>query len=87
MQENIKQERPYEVPEVLKSIRDKFHRRQNDGPRTVYSKYAVAMAYLEDHGELHLDAQMFSKENIDQEQPDVITVLMKQLLLTAGSKQ
>ena len=87
MQKNIDPEGPYEVPEVQKSTRVKFQRRQIDVPRTVGSKYAVAVEYLEDHGELHLDAHMFFNTKIQWEQPDVITVIMKQLLITAGFKK
>ena len=64
VQEYIKPEGPYEVLEVQKSTRVKFHRRQNDFLRTVGSKYTVAVAYLEDHGKLHLDAHMFFIQNI-----------------------
>ena len=64
VQEYIKPEGPYEVPEVQKSTRFKFQRRQIDLLRTVGSKYNVAVAYLEDHGNLHLDAHMFFIQNI-----------------------
>ena len=46
VQEYIKPEGPYEVPEVLKSTRVKFQRRQNDVLITVGTKYAVAVVYL-----------------------------------------
>ena len=59
VQEYIDPEGSDEVPEVQKSTRVKFQRRQNDVLRTIVSKYAVAVPYFEDHGELHLDAHMF----------------------------
>ena len=46
LQEYIKLDGPDEVPEVQKSTRVKFQRRQNDVLRTVGSKYAVAVPYL-----------------------------------------
>ena len=64
VQEYIDLEGPDEVPEVQKSTRVKFQRRQIDVPRTVGSKYAVAVAYLEDHVELHMDSHMFFIKNI-----------------------
>ena len=42
----IDPEGPDEVPEVTNSTRVKFQRRQNDVPRIVGSRYAVAVAYL-----------------------------------------
>ena len=59
LQQYIDLEGPDEVPEAQKFTRVKFQRRQNDVPRTVGSIYAVAVAYLDNHGKLLLDAHMF----------------------------
>ena len=66
MKEYIEPEGPYEVPEVQKSTRVKFQRRQCDVLRTIGSKYAVAVPYLEDHGELHMYAHMLFITNISK---------------------
>ena len=49
------------------------------------SKYAVAMAQMENKGALHMYAQiLFIK--IQEEKPDVITDIMTQISLKAGLK-
>ena len=50
------------------------------------SKYAIALAQLEDHGALHLDAHMLFMK-IQEEQPDVITTIITQISLNSGLKE
>ena len=49
------------------------------------SKYAVAVAQLEDHEAINMDACMFFMK-IQEEHLDVIIVIMTQLLLKEGLK-
>ena len=55
----MKPECPKEIPGVRKSSRLKFQTKQDYISRITGSKYAVSVAQLEDHGALHLDANVF----------------------------
>ena len=50
------------------------------------SKYSGDIAQLEDHEALHLDAHIFSKKMLE-EQPDIITAIMTQILLKSVLKE
>ena len=54
-------------------------------PSMTGSKYAVAVAQLEDHEAINMDACMFFMK-IQEEHLDVIIVIMTQLLLKEGLK-
>jgi hypothetical protein len=51
------------------------------------SKYAVAVAQLENHGALHPDAHMMFYQSMVENQPDVVAAIMTQLSLKAGMKE
>ena len=78
-------ERPNEIPGVYKSSRVKFQMKQDYIPSMTGSKYAVDMYQLEYHGALHPDVHILSMK-MQEEQPDVITVIMAQLSLKVRLK-
>jgi hypothetical protein len=51
------------------------------------SKYSYAVTQIESQVMLNLDAHMFVQDDFYQAEPDVMTVIMKQLSLKAGLKK
>ena len=71
---------------MRKSSRLNIYTKQEHIYSTTGSKYEVSVSQLEDNGELHTDAHMLFMK-MQEEQPDIITAIMTQLSLKAGSKE
>jgi hypothetical protein len=79
---------PEEIPGVRRSTRVKFPAKQGYVPSiSGSSKYAYAVTQLESQGALHPDSHMFFQQEMYQEEPDVVAMIMTQLSLKAGLKQ
>jgi hypothetical protein len=79
---------PEEIPGVCRSTRVKFPAKQGYVPSiSGSSKYAYAVTQLESQGALHPDSHMFFHQEMHQEEPDVVSMIMTQLSLKAGLEQ
>jgi hypothetical protein len=76
-----------EAPELRRLSRVKFQTKEPYVPSMSGTKYAVAVAQLEDHGALHPDAHMMFYPSMVDNQPDVVSAIMAQLSLKAGMKE
>ena len=81
------QQDPVETPGVRRSTRVKFQTREPYVPSMTGSKYAVALAQLENHGALHPDSHHLFFQSMAENSPDVVAAIMTQLSLKVGLKQ
>jgi hypothetical protein len=71
---------------IRRSTRVSTQASQGYTPSMTGSKYSYAVTQLESQGVLYPDACMFVQDDFYQAEPDVVAVIMIQLLLKAGLK-
>lgn len=77
---------PVQLPELRRSSRVKTKTKSGYVPSMTGSKYAYAVAQLEEQEVLNPDAHMFMQRDFYQAEPDVVAMVMTQLSLKAGLK-